>query len=370
MARSSTQSLALAKRFPHWVICFVSIIIVVTYWVFIASDRYVSESNVVLESPQIAPPEMSFGSLLGGTATNKSGDMLLLRDYLLSVDMMQIVDDTVDFREHYSNSKIDRLSRLSSDQVPLEELHKYYQSVISVELDDYSQVLRIRVQAFSPIVAQRISKLLITAGESYMNELGYRLAEEQVSFLEKQVDRLSINFHSAKKALIDYQNKYGLVSPASTVEAIGVLVAELEGQLANLKAKRAVLVSYQSSDSPEVKRVDSEISALETQIAYAQSRMAEQSGGALNVMSAEYQTLELNQQFAQESYSGALAALQNTRIEAARQLKQVSVLQSPTLPEYPVEPSRGYNSVVFGVIAIFLALITHMVILILKDHQD
>jgi len=370
MAISSTQLLALAKRDTHWAICFVSIIIVAFYWIFIASDRYVSESNVVLESPQIAPLEMSFGSLFGGAGTNKSGDMLLLRDYLLSVDMMQIVNDTVGFREHYSNSKIDWLSRLPSDQVPLEELHEYYQSVISVELDDYSQVLRIKAQAFSPIVAQRISKLLITAGESYMNELGYRLAEEQVSFLEKQVDRLSKNFHSAKKSLIDYQNQYGLVSPAGTVEAIGFIVAELEGQLANLKARRVVLASFQSEDSPEVKRVNSEINALETQIAYEQSRMAEQSGNALNVKSAEYQTLELNMQFAQESYSGALAALQNTRIEAARQLKQVSVLQSPTLPEYPLEPRRGYNSVVFAVIAIFLALILHMVILIIKDHQD
>jgi len=368
--RSSTQLLAVAKHDPHWAICFVSIIVVVSYWVFIASDRYVSESNVVLESPQIASPEMGFGSLFGGVATSKSGDMLLLRDYLLSVDMMQIVNEAVDFREHYSNSKIDWFSRLSSDQAPLEELHVYYQSVVTVELDDYSQVLRLKVRAFSPEVAQRICKLLISAGESYMNELGYRLAEEQVRFLERQVDGLTKDFHSAKKSLIDYQNQYGLVSPTVTVEAIGVLVADLEGQLANLKAKRAVLVSYQSTDSPEVKRVDSEISALENQIEYEQSRMAEQSGNALNVKSAEYQTLELNLLFAQESYSGALAALQNTRIESARQLKQVSVLQSPTLPEYPLEPRRIYNSTVYAIIAMFLALITHMVILIIKDHKD
>ncbi len=145
---------------------------------------------------------MGFGSLFGGAGTNKSGDMLLLRDYLLSVDMMQNVNDAVGFREHYSNSKIDWFSRLSSDQVPLEELHEYYQSVISVELDDYSQVLRIKIQAFSPDVAQRINKLLITTGESYMNELGYRLADEQVRFLEKQVDELS------KKLSVSQESPY------------------------------------------------------------------------------------------------------------------------------------------------------------------
>ena len=65
-----------------------------------------------------------------------------------------------------------------------------------------------------------------------------------------------------------------------------------------------------------------------------------------------------------------LAALENTRIEAARKLKQVSVLQSPTLPEYPVEPKRLYNSVVFALIALFVGLIGQMLVLIIEDHKD
>jgi capsular polysaccharide transport system permease protein len=147
-------------------------------------------------------------------------------------------------------------------------------------------------------------------------------------------------------------------------------VANLEAQLANLKARRTVLASYQSTRSPDALRVASEIQALNQQIAQERARMAQQSGGALNVMSSEYQTLELQAQFAQDSYSGALAALENTRIEAARKLKQVSVLQSPTFPEYPVEPRRFYNSVVFAIIALFLGLILQMLVLIVKDHRD
>jgi capsular polysaccharide transport system permease protein len=149
-----------------------------------------------------------------------------------------------------------------------------------------------------------------------------------------------------------------------------MVVANLEAQLANLKAKRTVLASYQSTRSPDALRVASEIKALNQQIAQERARMAQQSGGALNVMSSEYQTLELQAQFAQDSYSGALAALENTRIEAARKLKQVSVLQSPRLPEYSVEPRRLYNSVVFAIIALFLGLILHMLVLIIKDHRD
>jgi capsular polysaccharide transport system permease protein len=356
------------RKYPYWFLCVISIFLVGLYWSLWASDRYVSESNVVLESPQIAAPTLSFSSLLSGGAT--SGDMLLLRDYLLSVDMLRYIESELGFREHYASTEIDIFSRLFDKSAPIEDLHEYYLKRVAVELDDYAQVLRIRVQAFSPEMAHAITSLLLSKGEAHMNAMGQRLAEEQVRFLEGQVSQLSESFNATRQSLLDYQNKTGLVSPTGTVESLSVVVANLEAQLANLKAKRTVLASYQSTRSPEVLRVGSEINALNQQITQERARMAQQSGGALNVMSSEYQTLELQAKFAQDSYSGALAALENTRIEAARKLKQVSVLQSPTLPEYPVEPRRFYNIIVFAIVALFLGLILQMLVLIVKDHRD
>ena len=203
-----------------------------------------------------------------------------------------------------------------------------------------------------------------------MNALGQRLAAEQVGFLEKQVNQLRDDFNKARLELLSYQNEKGLVSPIGTVESLSAVVADLASQLANLEASKRALVSYQSLKSPSVVKIDSEIKAIKQQITQESARMAQTSGGALNTLSSEYQTLQLQLKFAQESYSGALSALQNTRIEAARKLKQVSVLQSPTLPEYSVEPDRLYNSVVFTILALFVALIAQMLVLIIREHQD
>jgi capsular polysaccharide transport system permease protein len=357
------------KHYPYWFVCLLSILLVGLYWGLWASDRYVSETNVVLESPQIAPPELSFQSLMGGAGGN-TGDMLLLRDYLLSVDMLRKADEALNLRDHYSQSKIDVFSQLSSPDLPIEELHKYYMKRVSVELDDYAGVLRIKVVAFDPEMAHALANLLLKAGEQHMNGMGQRLAKEQVEFLEKQVAKQAEQFDAAREDLISYQNENGLVSPTGTVESISSVVASLEGELAKLRAKKIALLSYQSPRSSEVKRVEAEISALMQQIDQERGRMAQQSGGALNVVSSQYQQLELRAQFAQESYSGALMALENTRIEAARKLKQVSVLQSPTFPEYPVEPRRLYNTVVFAIIAFLAGLIIQMLVLIVKDHKD
>lgn len=353
---------------PVWGLCVIFVALSVLYWGVIASDRYVSEANVVLESPQITLPSMDVASLFGGSSGG--GDMLLLRDYLLSVDMLKTIDELVGFRKHYSGSGADFISSLPSGDVPMEGLHEYYLKRVSVELDEYANVLRIKVEAFSPEVAHKIASLLLDEGEKYMNLLGKRLAEEQVSFLEKQVGALGENFTQASNLLIEYQNRKGLISPTGTVASLSAVVASLEGKLSNLQAERAVLKSYQSSSSPSMVRVENEINAVRNQISMQQSRMAQQSGNALNTVSAEYQTLELKVQFALESYSGALAALEGTRIEAARKLKQVSVLQTPTYPEYPLEPQRLHQIAVYTIITVFIALIAQMLLMIIKDHRD
>jgi capsular polysaccharide transport system permease protein len=357
------------KRSPLWAGVLVAILAFWIYQGLWATDRYVSEANVVLESPQLTVPSLDVSSLFSGSGSG-SGDMLLLRDHLLSVDMLRKVQAELNFRGHYSDPGIDWFSRLAGEDVPIEELHNYYLRYISVELDDYAQVLRISVQAFTPQMANKIAELLLREGEAHMNAMGQRLAEEQVRFLERQVNELYERFEAARRDLIDYQNVHGLVSPEGTIESISEVIASMEGELAKMKAERSALASFQRENSPELVKIEAAIRSMGEQIAQERARLAQQSGGALNTVTAEYQSLELRARFAQESYSAVLAALENTRIEAARKLKQVSVLQSPTLPEYPIEPDRVYNSVVFALIALLLGLIGQMLLLIINDHRD
>lgn len=358
-----------AKRQIHLTICLLLIVIVSFYWALWASDRYVSHAHVILESPQISAPQLSFSSLLSGGGGQNSADMLLLRDYMLSTDMLHFLEDNSNFREHYANNG-DFLSQLGDENAPTEKLLDYYHSMVSIELDEYAGVLRVDVNAFTPEKAHQIANLILQQGERHMNEMGQRLAQEQVKFLEQQVGALEQRFEETRQSLLTFENENGLASPTMTVQSLGTVVAKLEGELASLKAQRAAMASYQSKNSSQMVSLQSQITALENQIEEEKGRLAAQSGDALNAVSSKYQTLQLRAQFAQEAYSGTLAALENTRVEAARQLKQLSVLQSPTMPEYPEKPERLYMIAVFGVIALFVTLIINMLILIIKDHKD
>ncbi|MBF7051774.1 chain-length determining protein [Halomonas sp. KAO] len=355
------------KTQPHWAAALLAILLVSFYWFIWAEDRYLSRATVVLESPQIAQPDISFSSILTGGSGDKG--LLLLREYLLSVDMLKQVQGEMDFRQHYSENG-DLFARLGDAEAPIEDLHKYYLRRVTVEMDEYAGVLNVEVQAYTPEFAHRMVQLLLEAGEAHMNEMGQRLAFEQVEFLEEQLQRLEDRLDEARAELLAFQNREGLVSPTSTVESINQVVATLEGELARIQAQRKALSSYQSAQSSDMRRVQAEIDALREQIELQRDRLAQATGESLNRISSQYETLELKAQFAQETYSSALAALENTRLEAARKLKQVSVLQSPLFPEYPTKPDRLYNATVFAIIVLFLSLIASMMILIIRDHRD
>ncbi|MDV7396865.1 hypothetical protein RZS08_36040, partial [Arthrospira platensis SPKY1] len=113
-------------------------------------------------------------------------DQLLLRDHLLSLDMLRRLEERLQLRQHYSTQG-DWLSRLWDADAPLEAFMSHFRSRVSVELDEYAGVLSIRAQAYTPEMAQAIAATLVTEGELKMNAIGHALAQEQVGFLEQQV---------------------------------------------------------------------------------------------------------------------------------------------------------------------------------------
>ena len=356
------------KKNPFWLIALIAILLATAYWGLLATDRYVSRAHVVLQSPEINPASLNVSSLLSGTSG--SGDLLLLKDHLESVNMVRKLDEKLDLRSHYTQNEIDWLSRLDGKDVPIENFYEYMQGMITIHFDDYAQLLQVRVQAYTPQMAQAITEALLEEGEKHMNLMGQRLAQEQVEFIDQQAKQLEERLFKARDAILEYQNENGLVAPTQTVEAIFTTVSRLQAELALLEARIKSQQSYQSDTSPEVRRLRNEAKALGQQIEIEQNKLARESGDSLNRVSAEYETLEMRAKFALELYSNALTALETTRVEASRKLKQISVLEYPTLPEFPTRPDRLYNITVFAIMALLIAGILHLIVSVVRDHRD
>ena len=360
------------RLFDH-VVRLILILAVLTtvYWLAFASDRYVSEANVIIrKTDSVGAATFDLGMLVSGVASVDRANQLLLRDYLLSIDMLKKLDKSLDLRTHYSSSEHDLVSRMWFQDASMEWFHKHYLSRVQVEFDEFSGVLRIKVQAYEPEMAQAITQQLVQEGERYMNVLGHEMAQVQVDFLVTQVDQAQERFQKASQDLLNYQNKAGLLSPQATAESINAIVAALEAQRAQLQTQLASLPKSLDRDHPNILMLKQSLKAVDTQIKEEKLKLATPSGGTLNTYVEEFYRLEMNVQFTQELYKSSLGALEKGRIDATRMLEKVSVLQSATLPEYPLEPRRLYNTLVTLLLALILAGILKLLKSIVLDHVD
>lgn len=160
-------------------------LLTVGYWLF-SSDRYVSEATVIIQNTEhVGVPTLDISSMLGGLGGVSKPDQLLLREHLLSVDMLKKLDAALDLRSHYSDSRRDFASRMWFRDASIEWFHRYYLSRVEVTFDDYAGVLRIRAQAYDAATAQAIAAMLVKEGERFMNEVSHALARAQWIFIRQ-----------------------------------------------------------------------------------------------------------------------------------------------------------------------------------------
>ena len=366
------QSTLRVQNVFQWIIRSILLmgLLTVGYWLF-SSDRYVSEAIVIIQNTEsVGLPTLDIGSMLGGLGGANKPDQLLLREHLLSVDMLKKLDAAFDLRSHYSDSRRDFASRMWFRDGSIEWFHRYYLSRVSVVFDDYAGVLRVSAQAYDAKTAQAIAAMLVKEGERFMNEMSHALARAQVNFLDKQVALAQEQVLKASKAMLDFQNQKGLASPKATVESIYAIIAKLEGQRTELQTQLASLPRNLDRNHPTKKSLQQSLQAVERQIAQEHAKLASTSGKPLNSLVEEEQRLELELKFKQDLYKTSLVGLEKGRMDAARTLKHVSVLQMPVMPEYAMEPRRIYGVIATMCITLLLVGIVNLLKAVILDHVD
>jgi capsular polysaccharide transport system permease protein len=371
MRRWAGQVLVLFGRRRMLALALFASLLGAMYWLGIASDRYVSEAHIIIQRTDLPGGQtVDFASMLTGGSSNNRTDQLLLRDYLRSMAVLKKLDTQLHLRAHYSNPHRDFISRMDGDDDSIEGFYRYFQTRVTVEFDDYDGVLVIRAQAYDARTALAISSAMIREGERFMNQMSRNLAEEQVGFLEKQVVDGSRRALEARNALLRYQDKKGLVSPAATVDNLSGIVAKLDAQRADLETRRTIALAYLVPTHPDVVQLNQQIEAVGRQLSQEQGKLAAPSGKTLNRTVEEFQRLELEAGYTQDLYKTTLAALDKGRVEATRTIQKVSVVQAPSLPEDATEPHRYYNTLVFLLVALLLAGVIHLLVAIVRDHID
>lgn len=347
----------------------IPVVIIVIYLFAFAKDRYQSSSIVLVKQVADTPvaDASGIGALLGMPNTSRE-DSQILKEYITSRDMIEKLDQTLNLREEFS-SVHDPIFALPKD-APIEDLVKYFNKMIKVELDEKTMMLHVHDQGFSPEFSLKLNQELLKQSDAFINEISQAIAEEQQVFAQQQYSDAATQLDQARQAVLQYQNENEIFDPELQAKAVATLIAGLQSSLAQLKTEERTLLSYLTPEAAQVIALRSQIAALQQQINTENAKLTSPNNLKLNKNVADFEALKAQVEFAADLYKISLVSLEKARLEASRKLKKLIVISTPRLAQEALYPRKVYISltsflllnIIFGI-----GLLIHSII---REHRE
>ena len=331
----------LVQRY-RWFALFVMLptALTIAYLSAVAANQYQSEARFIVRGAQSSGPSIGgLGQVLGLTAALSAAqsDSFSLGDYKLSQHAVGALQGKLDLVSMFRRPESDRLARLWWPDPSAETLLWYYRRQVSVTYNEDTGITTIRALAFRPADARALVGALLQLSEERVNEFNERAVQDTVRVAQREVDTAEKRVGRAQEALTVFRMRERDIDPERTSTAQLALVHGLQQQLAQSRAQLAGLSASLRQDSPQFVALHDRIRALEGQISTESGRLTGENGALAPVL-ASYEQLTLQSEFARTSYTSALTALENARLQAMRQQLFVVNVVRPNLPQRALFP--------------------------------
>ncbi len=301
---------------------FVAVVVLPTivsaiYLGLVATPQYESVSMFTINSADGTSGMMP--ALLGAVpGSGAARDIVVVREYVLSRDMLELLMRDHGFVEHYGAERIDYFSRLGADE-PSEDIYDYYLDQIEVQHDELGSTLTLRVRAFSSADARRISEAILAAAEAKVNAMDEEARDDKIALAQREVDRAEARLVAARQKVLELQREGHELNPLESAGALMAVRGGLEGELAEARAELQTMLANLQPEAPQVVVARQRVAALAGQVEAQRRRMTGQREGGLGASIAEFEPIIVEKELAQAAYASAFEMLELARVEAARQ---------------------------------------------------
>lgn len=310
------------------------------YFFFIASSQYESVSSFTVQSSETRGAmglEALVGSVAAAPATR---DSLAVRDFIVSRDMLGHLERQLHLSQHYADPKSDWWARLTSSSNS-EDTYGYYREMVQVDFDSTSGALTLRVRAFTPEFARKISDVVLLESETMVNQLSERARVDQTKVALSEVSTAEARLARARHKIIQLQQDHAEFNPEASASEAFALRGQLKGQLAMARAELMEARAYMQPGAPKVVALEERVRSLSAQVSEESQRLVnpKTDKGLGNAM-AEFDAAMVEKEFAQGAYKSALTSLELARNEATRQHRYLATISKPSVPNAETHPKR------------------------------
>ena len=344
------------------------------YLFAVAEDQYGSTVGFTVRKEEGASASDLIGGLAQFAGTAGTGtDADVLFEFIQSQEIVERIQGRLDLVGHYA-------AHWGSDPVfsiwpdaRIEDLLWFWKRVVRVAYDRSSGLTELQVVAFDPEMAQRIAQEILNESQTMINALNETAREDAMRYaLQDQkiaLDRLK----AAREAMTRFRSRTQIVDPSADIQGRMGVLNNLQQQLAEALIELDLLTENATATDPRVSQAQTRIEVIRQRIRKERDSFAsaQPEPGTDDedypALLAEYESLSVDQEFAEQRYVAAMAALEAAEAMATRQTRYLATYIQPTRAQQSEYPQRF---TIVGLMALLLLLSWSIVVLIYYSIRD
>jgi len=307
-----------------------------------AADQFASFVGFSVHSEDTsAVTDVLGGSIDLGNGGSKDTDILY--EFIQSQQLVASVDAKLDLRTLYSKPQNDPVFTFEQDGT-IEDLRDYWSRMVQIYYDTDTQLIELRVQAFTSQDAYNIAEEIFAQSSEMINQLSAIAREDTIRYAREELTKAQAQLKAARQALTRFRNETKIVDPTADVQGQMGLLNTLQQQLAAALIEQDLLVDIARTNDPRLEQAARKIVVIRKRINEERETFGISSEGGnsaeFNALLSQFEALTVEREFAEKAWLAARSAYDGAIIEANRQSRYLASYVGPTRAERAEYPER------------------------------
>lgn len=346
--------------------------LVALYAYAFARDQYASFTGFTVRSEETSSASQLMGGLSSFVGGGNSSNTDVLYAFIHSQQMVEAVQAQIDIRAHYSeNWDTDPVFSIWPDAT-IEDLVWFWNRTVTVSYDKNSGLMDVQVVAHTAEMAQHIAEVVVSESERMINALNAQARSDSMANAQHDLDDALTRLRTAREDLASFRARTQIVDPQADIEGRMGVINGLQQQLAQALVDYDLLLQNTAETDPRVRQAERRIEVIRQRITEERRNFATQDVTVFDTdyprLIAQFESLTVNQEFAERTYTAALEALDVARSNAERKSLYLATYVRPTLAQRAEYPRRLQLVLLSGLFLLLGWAVAAMIYYSLRDR--
>lgn len=338
-----------------------------------AADQYASFVSFSVRKEDTGSSLDVLGGLAQLSGGASSSDTDILYQFMQSQELLARLDAELDLRALYSRPHNQDPVFALKPEATIEDLVDYWGKVVKIYYDSGTGLIELRVQAFNPDDATKVAEAIFAESSAMINRLSDKARADATRYAREELDLGIERLKAAREAITAFRSRTQIVDPSADIQGQMGLLNTLQSQLAEALIELDLLRETTKSTDPRISQSELRIEVIQARIDEERSKFGVggqgRGGEDYATLTAEFERLTVDREFAEQAYKSALSAFDGAQAEAERQSRYLAAHVEPTVAESARYPERFTLLALVGVFGFLIWAIGALIFYSIRDRR-